>query len=153
MAKRNYWLVKSEPETYSFDDLRRDGAAEWDGVRNYQARNNIQAMKKGDGVLFYHSQSKPNAIVGTAAVVKEAYPDHTAWDPKSDHPDPKSTREKPVWYMVDIKADEELPHPVSLEEVKATPALSKMWLVTHSRLSVQPVTAEEWDIILRMGRA
>ncbi|MDA1189875.1 MAG: EVE domain-containing protein [Chloroflexi bacterium] len=153
MAKKNYWLMKSEPSTYSFDDLKKDGDSEWDGVRNYQARNNMQAMKVGDGVLFYHSQSKPNAIVGTAVVVKEAYPDFTAWDAKSEHPDPKSTKEKPIWYMVDIKAGKDLPSPVSLEAVKATPALSKMWLVTHSRLSVQPVTAEEWDIIMRMGKA
>lgn len=153
MVEKRYWLMKSEPSAYSFDDLKRDGDSEWDGVRNYQARNNMQAMKKGDAILFYHSQSKPNVIVGTAVVVNEAYPDYTAWDPNSDHPDPKSTPEKPIWYMVDIRAEEEFLHPITLQEVKSTPALSNMVLVKTSRLSVQPVNSDEWNIITQMGRA
>ncbi len=110
MAERSYWLVKSEPNAYSFSDLQGedDGTAEWDGVRNYQARNTMRDdMKVGDGVLFYHSNVKPMAVVGTATVVREGYPDDTAWDPSSDHPDPKSTPDKPLWYMVDIKAESE----------------------------------------------
>lgn len=150
----NYWLMKSEPTAYSFDDLKgEDGmTAEWDGVRNYAARNNMQAMKVGDGVLFYHSMSKPNAIVGTAVVVGEAYPDDTAWDPGSEHPDPKSTPDSPIWYMVDIKADSDMTEPVSLQQVKATPELAEMALVKISRLSVSPVKEAEWDTILKMGK-
>ena len=124
----------------------------WDGVRNYQARNNMRdLMKVGDGVLFYHSQTKPMAVVGTAVVVEEGYPDDTAWDPESQHPDPKSTPDKPVWYMVDIKADREFDVPVTLDMIKAMPGLDKMVLVNNSRLSVHPVTADEWQIIVEAG--
>lgn len=153
MTKRNYWLVKSEPSAYSFADLMKepDRTAYWDGVRNFQARNNLRAMKAGDGVLFYHSQSDPNAVVGVATVAREAYPDHTAWGPKSDHPDPKSTPDKPIWYMVDIRGEAELKRQVSLAEIKATPALKNMMLVKAGRLSVQPVTETEWKTVLRMG--
>ena len=148
MAK-NYWLIKSEPSDYSFDDLmsEEDQISEWDGVRNYQARNNMQAMTVGDGVFFYHSQAKPTAVVGTAVVVEEAYPDDTAWDPKSQHPDPKSTPENPVWFMVDIKGQERLSRPVTLQEIKKTPGLENMALVKSSRLSVQPVSEDEWQIV------
>ncbi len=156
MAERSYWLVKSEPNTYSFSDLQGedDGTAEWDGVRNYQARNTMRDdMKVGDGVLFYHSNVKPMAVVGTASVVREGYPDDTAWDPSSEHPDPKSMPDKPLWYMVDIKAESEFARPVTLEEIKQTPGLEKMALVNRSRLSVQPVRPEEWRIIVDMGSA
>ncbi len=156
MAERSYWLVKSEPNTYSFSDLQRedDGTAEWDGVRNYQARNTMRDdMKVGDGVLFYHSNVKPMAVVGTATVVGEGYPDDTAWDPSSEHPDPKSTPDEPIWYMVDIKAESEFARPVTLEEIKQTPGLEKMALVNRSRLSVQPVRPEEWRIIVDLGSA
>ncbi len=156
MAERSYWLVKSEPNTYSFSDLQReeDGTAEWDGVRNYQARNTMRDdMKVGDGVLFYHSNVKPMAVVGTATVVGEGYPDDTAWDPSSEHPDPKSTPDKPIWYMVDIKAESEFARPVTLEEIKQTPGLEKMALVNRSRLSVQPVRSDEWRIIVDLGSA
>ncbi len=156
MAERSYWLVKSEPSTYSFTDLQSedDGTAEWDGVRNYQARNTMRDdMKVGDGVLFYHSNVKPMAVVGTAMVVGEGYPDDTAWDPSSEHPDPKSTPDKPIWYMVDIKAESEFARPVTLEEIKQTPGLEKMALVNRSRLSVQPVRPEEWRIIVGLGSA
>ena len=154
MAERCYWLIKSEPNTYSFSDLQgeEDQTAEWDGVRNYQARNTMRdEMKVGDGVLFYYSNAKPNSIVGTAVVVREGYPDDTAWDSNSEHPDPKSTPENPIWYMVDIKAEKEFAHPVTLPQVKSTPALENMALVKNSRLSVQPVRAEEWRIVNEMG--
>ena len=152
MTKR-YWLIKSEPSDYSFDDLtnEEDGVSEWDGVRNYQARNNMQAMKVGDEVLFYHSQAKPTAVVGLAAVVEEAYPDDTAWDPDAEHPDPRSTPDKPLWFMVDIQAKERLGRPVTLKEIRNTPGLEDMVLVKNSRLSVQPVTEEEWRIVLDLG--
>ena len=104
----NYWLFKSEPSAYSFKDLlnEENKTAEWDGVRNYQARNFLRDdIKKGDEVLFYHSNAKPIGVVGTAKVVREGYPDHTAWDPESEHPDPKSTPSKPIWFMVDIQAE------------------------------------------------
>ena len=154
MAKRQYWLIKSEPTTYSFSDLiaEEDSTAEWDGVRSYAGRNTMRdEMKLGDGVLFYHSNAKPNAIVGTAVVVKEGYPDDTAWDPGSEHPDPKSTPEDPIWYMVDIKGESEFANPVSLPQIKMTKGLAKMVLVNNSRLSVQPVTKREWDVILKLA--
>ncbi len=154
MAKRQYWLIKSEPTTYSLSDLfaEEDSTAEWDGVRSYAGRNTMRdEMKVGDGVLFYHSNAKPNAIVGTAVVVKDGYPDYTAWDPDSEHPDPKSTPDNPIWYMVDIKGESEFANPVSLPQIKATKGLGKMVLVNNSRLSVQPVTKKEWDVILGLG--
>ncbi|MBR61271.1 MAG: EVE domain-containing protein [Dehalococcoidia bacterium] len=149
----NYWLVKSEPSAYSFDDLisEEDMTAEWDGVRNYTARNNMQKMKVGDKVLFYHSMIVPPQVVGTTVVVREAYPDDTAWNPNSEHPDPKSTPEKPVWFMVDLKAQARLKSPVTLKDVKSHPMLQDMALVKFSRLSVQPVTKSEWDCILDLG--
>ena len=156
MAERRYWLFKSEPTAYSFTDLLNepDRTAEWDGVRNYQVRNFMRDdMKVGDGVLFYHSNVKPMAVVGTATVVGEGYPDDTAWDPSSEHPDPKSTPDKPIWYMVDLKAEGEFARAVTLEEIKQTPGLEKMALVNRSRLSVQPVRPEEWRIIVGLGSA
>ena len=154
MAEPNYWLVKSEPNAYSFSDLQgeEDSTAAWDGVRNFQARNTMRDdMKVGDGVLFYHSSTKPMAVIGTAIIVREGYPDDTAWDPASDHPDPKSTPDKPIWFMVDIKAEAELARPVTLEEIKHTPGLEKMALINRSRLSVQPVRPEEYRIIVDLG--
>lgn len=151
MPKR-YWLFKSEPAAYSYDDLMKDGVAEWDGVRNFQARNYLRdEVKAGDSVLFYHSNVNPMVAVGTATVVRSGYPDHTAWDPRSQHPDTKSTPDKPVWYMVDIKADKRLRRPVTLDEIKTVPELKGMVLVKNSRLSVQPVTEKEWKTILKMG--
>ena len=151
MARR-YWLFKSEPSAYSFDDLVADGVAEWDGIRNYQARNLLRdEVQEGDGVLFYHSNAKPMAVVGTATVVRNGYPDHTAWDPGSEHPDPKSTPEKPLWFMVDIKAEQRFAHPVTMEQLRRAPGLEQMTLLRQGRLSVQPVTAEEWEAVLDMG--
>ena len=156
MSTRRYWLVKSEPGDYSFQDLQSepDQTAEWDGVRNYAARNTIRdEMSVGDGVLFYHSNSKPNAVVGYATVTRSGYPDHTAWDPDSDHPDPRSTADEPIWYMVDIKAEALFRTPVTLEDIKQAPILKDMVLVNNSRLSVQPLTPKEWKVILTIGMA
>lgn len=154
MAEKRYWLLKSEPSGYSFNDLlnEEDQTAEWDGVRNFQARNTMKNdMKVGDGVLFYHSSTKPQAVVGIAVVVREGYPDFTAWDPKDKHYDPKSTPDNPTWFMVDIKGEAEFSNPVTLETIKETPGLENMTLVKASRLSVQPVRPEEWEIIVGLG--
>lgn len=133
---KNYWLVKSEPFKWSWDDHVKKGVEHWDGVRNYQASNNMKAMKIGDQSFFYHS-NKGLEIVGLVEVVKEYYPDHT---------DPKGR-----FGMVDFKAIKPLKTPVTLKEIKATPSLSEMALVKQMRLSVGPVTKKEWDIILKMG--
>ena len=154
MATNRNWLFKSEPTAYSYDDLISDEVAEWDGVRNFQARNFLRdEIKVGDRVLFYHSNTKPPAAIGTAEVVREGYPDHTAWDTNSDHPDPKSTTDNPIWYMVDIVAFGKFRNPVTLEDIKSNPLLSDMLLVRRGmRLSVQPVTSEEFQTICEMGR-
>ena len=143
MAERRYWLLKSEPSAYSFADLMTEPeqTAEWDGVRNYAARNYLRdEIKVGDGVLFYHSSTNPPAVIGTAVVTRGGYPDDTAWDPDSDHPDPKSTPENPIWYMVDIKGEVALEHPVTLADIKAAPGLEGISLVKRSRLSVHPIS-------------
>ncbi|MBK8172935.1 MAG: EVE domain-containing protein [Sandaracinaceae bacterium] len=135
MAKA-YWLVKSEPGVYSFDQLIRDKKTVWDHIRNFQARNNLRAMKKGDQVLYYHSQVG-KAVVGIAEVAREAYPEKTS--------------DKGDWSAVDIAAVKALKKPVTLDQVKATAALQAMQLVTHSRLSVQSVTPAEYAAILKLG--
>lgn len=154
-AARKYWLFKSEPEAFSIDDLARAPGQTtfWDGVRNYQARNMLRdEVQTGDGVLFYHSNAAPPAIVGTAVVVRAGYPDHTAWDRRSAHPDPKSTAENPIWYMVDIRWERSFQRPLSLEELRATPVLKAMELLRRgSRLSIQPVRPAEWKAILQMA--
>ena len=149
-----YWLFKSEPGAYSFSDLLNDSVAEWDGVRNYQARNFLRDdIKVGDRVLFYHSTTDPIAVVGTAVVVREGYPDHTAWDHQSAHPDPKSSPDNPIWYMVDIKPDEHFVTPVTMQAMRAHPALADMMLLRKGmRLSVQPVLQEQFEIVCEMGR-
>jgi predicted RNA-binding protein with PUA-like domain len=149
-----FWLFKTEPVCFSFDDLRtRPNMTEhWDGIRNYQARNFLRdQIKPGDGVLFYHSSIPEPAVVGIAEVAREGYPDFTALNPESDHFDPKASSDNPIWYMVDVRYGEPLPRPVSLERIKANPLLAHMPLVNRSRLSIQPVTADEWRIILIMG--
>jgi predicted RNA-binding protein with PUA-like domain len=154
MARR-YWLMKSEPEAYSFDDLlaAKNQTDHWDGIRNYQARNIMMEMKKGDNVLFYHSSTAPPHVAGVAEVAREAYPDHTAWDKKSRYHDPKSTPENPRWYMVDVHAVRKLDAPVTLEELKANPKLKAMRVVQKGqRLSVQPALKSEFDEVLRMAR-
>ena len=153
MANRT-WLFKSEPGAYSYDDLVNDGVAEWDGVRNFQARNFLRDdIKPYDRVLFYHSNVKPPAVIGTATVVRSGYPDNTAWDPESDHPDPKSTMENPLWYMVDIKADKSFDNPVTLQEIRDNPVLQDMVLLRKGmRLSIQPVTKDQFETICGMGK-
>ena len=155
MAQPRYWLFKSEPTAYSFDNLMNepDRTAEWDGVRNYQARNFMRDdMKVGDRVLFYHSSAKPLAVVGTATVVREGYPDATAWDPDDRHYDPKSSPGETVWVVVDIRADQEFARPVTLDEIKGNPRLQDMLLIRRGmRLSIQPVTEDEFDEITTLG--
>jgi predicted RNA-binding protein with PUA-like domain len=132
----NYWLVKQEPEAYSFDDLVKDGTTDWTGVRNFQARNNLKAMKKGDKVLFYHSVSE-KSVVGITEVSKESYPDPTDSEGK--------------WIAVEIKAAKKLKNPVTLEQIKANGALNNIALVRQSRLSVLPLTKDEYEEILSMA--
>jgi predicted RNA-binding protein with PUA-like domain len=154
-GERKYWLVKSEPDVFSFDDLMKapKKTTGWNGVRNFTARNFMRdGMKTGDLVFFYHSSTKPQAIVGICEVAREAYGDDTALDPKHDGYDPKSTKAEPIWYMVDLRAVEALPRPVTLEEIKATKALASMALLRVSRLSVQPVSKAEWDAIIAMAK-
>jgi predicted RNA-binding protein with PUA-like domain len=150
-----HWLVKTEPDCYSIDDLERDKKTFWDGVRNYQARNYLRdGMKLGDLVLFYHSSTEIPAIVGVAKVVKESYPDHTAFDPKNDHYDPKSKRETPTWMMVDLAFERKIDPPISLESLRGLKDLSKMVLLQKgSRLSVQPVTADEFKIVMTLANS
>jgi predicted RNA-binding protein with PUA-like domain len=154
-AARRHWLVKSEPDSFSFADLvaSPNGTTGWSGVRNYQARNFMRdGMKRGDLVFFYHSSTDPAAIVGVAEVAREAYPDPTAFDAKDPAFDPKSRKDEPIWMMVDIKAVAPLARPLALGELRDVKGLEKMVLLQKgSRLSVQPVTPEEWDIIYRMG--
>ena len=155
MTERRYWLFKSEPTAYSFADLlaEPDQTAEWDGVRNYQVRNFMRDdMKVGDGVLFYHSSAKPLAVVGTATIVREAYPDNTAWDPAEKHYDPKCSPGNPTWLMVDIKAEKEFSRQVILDEIKQNPNLQDMLLVRRGmRLSIQPVTEDQWNEVIALG--
>jgi predicted RNA-binding protein with PUA-like domain len=154
MTTQRFWLFKSEPSGFSLDDLKNcPGSTEhWDGVRNYQARNFLRDdIKVGDRVLFYHSNIPEPAIVGIAEVVKAGYPDFTAFDPEHKHFDPRSTPEKPVWYMVDIRFLRELPRAVTLSELKGIPALSDLPLLNRSRLSVQPVSEAAWCLILKLA--
>ena len=151
-----FWLMKSEPETYSIDDLRsmKDRTDHWDGVRNYQARNLMRdAMKVGDRVLFYHSNCPVPGVVGLAKVVREGYPDFTAWDPKSNYYDPKSNEENPRWYMVDIQFVSEFDRCVSLKELRTVEELEGMKLLQKGqRLSVQPVEEREFTIVCALGK-
>jgi predicted RNA-binding protein with PUA-like domain len=154
MAKK-YWLVKSEPNEFSIEDLEKskNKTTCWDGVRNYQARNFMRdEMKKGDGVLFYHSSSDPMAVAGFCEVVKGGYPDHTQFNSNDKHFDPKAKKENPTWYMFDLRLLGKFKNPVTLEKIKANPKLKKMRLVQRgNRLSVMPVEKNEWDEILKMG--
>ncbi len=148
-AKKRYWLLKTEPRSYSIDDLEHEGTTFWSGVRNYQARNTMRDdMKPGDGVLFYHSNAEPPGIFGIAEVVTEGYPDHTALDPDDHHFDMKSTPDNPIWCMVDIRFIKKFSQPISLPTLKATPGLEQMVVTQRgSRLSVQPVSPQEWKIV------
>jgi len=151
---RNYWLLKTEPTTFSFDDLwaAPKRTTFWDGVRNFQARNTLRdKMKKGDLVFIYHSSADPTGIVGIAEVAKEGYPDATAFDPKDSHYDPKSKPESPSWFGVDVKALKKIDPIITLEELRRTKGLEKMVLLQRgSRLSVQPVSESEWNVINKL---
>lgn len=153
--KRRYWLLKSEPGAFSFDDLlaAKGRRTLWDGVRNYQARNLLRGeLHRGDGVLFYHSNASPPGVAGVAVVVREGYPDPTQFDPGDPHHDPRSDPDDPRWFAVDIEARAPMARFVSLAELKAHWALGNMALVQRGqRLSVQPVSAAEWRVILGLG--
>ena len=151
-----YWLIKTEPNTFSWDDLKKSAnkTTTWEGVRNYQARNIIRdEIKKGDEVFFYHSVVKPMAIMGIARVVREAYPDHFAFDPAHNYYDPKSDPADPTWFMFDVQAISEFIEPITLTSLKSQPALMRMRLLQKgSRLSVQPVSPVEWMYIRSLSR-
>ena len=153
-TSRRFWLFKSEPSCFSFSDLeKRPGGIEpWDGVRNFQARNFLRdEIQPGDGVLFYHSGIVRPAVVGTAVVVRGGYPDGSALDPEGDAYDPRSTPENPIWYRVDVRYGTRFVREVTLEEIKGHPLLAGMALLRRSRLSIQPISREEWEIIVRLG--
>ena len=148
-----FWLMKSEPTNYSIDDLRREKTCLWDGVRNYQARNfMMKDMQKGADVLFYHSNTKVPAIVGLAKVVSfVAIPDVTQFDPKSQYFDKKATFEKPIWYCVKVKFQKKLKNPISLAQLKSHKDLKSLWVIKKGmRLSIQPVTKEDFQVLLKM---
>jgi predicted RNA-binding protein with PUA-like domain len=149
------WLMKSEPDVFSIDDLARDRRTTWEGVRNYQARNSMRDdMKVGDLVLYYHSNADPPGIAGIARVVKEAYPDPTQFDPKSEYYDEGSKRDDPRWLMVDVEFVEKLPAFVALDALKADAALDGMLVIRKGqRLSVQPVEKKHFARVLKLGRA
>ena len=152
---RQFWLFKSEADCYSIDDLAAapNQTTFWDGVRNYQARNMLRDdVQVGDRVLFYHSRSDPLAIVGTCEVVKAGYPDHTAFQKGEQHYDPKSDPDNPTWYQVDVKFLQKFPDPVTRDKLKAVPELAEMMVLKKgSRLSILPVTADEWKRVHQLA--
>jgi predicted RNA-binding protein with PUA-like domain len=147
-----YWLMKSEPDAFGIDDLKRVKVEPWDGVRNYQARNMMRdQMKKGDHVFFYHSNCDEPGIVGIMTVAREGYPDPTAFDPETKYYDPKSDPDNPRWYLVDVRFKRKLKRTITLAELKANPALGDMLLVRKgNRLSIMPVTEDQWHLILSL---
>jgi len=149
-----HWLVKSEPDCYSIDDLARDGTTEWDGVRNFQARNFMRdEMRVGDLVLFHHSGADPAGIAGSAKVVRAGHPDHTAWTQGHPHHDPKASMENPIWSMVDLAFVERFAAVVPLAALRADPALSGMTLLRPGqRLSVMPIEKAHFDRVIALGR-
>ena len=150
---KHYWLMKSEPDAFSIDALKKVGVEPWNGVRNYQARNHMRNMQPGDGVLFYHSSCEVPGIVGVAEIASDPYPDPTQFDPKSDYHDPKSTREQPRWDLVDVKFVKKLKRTIPLEEIKGhADELGEGFALIQrgSRLSVLPVTAAQWKLLLSL---
>jgi len=145
----NYWLFKSEPDVFGIDRLEREGRTEWSGVRNFQARNNMRAMRVGDRGFFYHSSVKPPGIVGICEVIREAYPDFTQFEKGGEYEDPTSRAERPKWYMVDVGFVRAFPRMLTLDELRTMPELAEMPLLRRGqRLSVQPVSESEWNAIL-----
>ena len=152
-SRRRYWLMKSEPDAFSIDDLARVGTEPWTGVRNYQARNHMRAMQVGDGVLFYHSSCDVPGIVGVATVASAPYPDPTQFDRKSDYYDPKATQEQPRWDLVDVSFERKLKRTIALNEIRGqADALGEGFSLIQrgSRLSVIPVTAAQWKLLLSL---
>jgi predicted RNA-binding protein with PUA-like domain len=151
----NYWLMKSEPDVFGIDDLKKVKKEPWDGVRNYQARNFMRdEMKKGDLVLFYHSNCTPPGVAGVMEISKESHPDHTSWDKKSKYFDPKSTADNPRWFMVEVKYKEKFKEVISLSQLKETKGLEEMKILQKgNRLSITPVTKKEFDKILKLAKA
>ncbi len=151
----NYWLMKSEPDVFSFADLKKrpKKTEPWNGVRNYQARNFMRDdMKQGDLILFYHSSCEVPGVAGVAKVASDAYADETQFDPKSEYFDPKATREVPRWFLVDVSFERDLKRLVPLEELKGEPALATMRLLQRgNRLSILPVAKKEFDLIVALG--
>lgn len=152
MATRSYWLMKSEPDAYSIDDLERDGTTPWSGVRNYEARNIMRdQMKVGDRALFYHSNVQPPAVVGEMEISSEPYADPLQFDPESDYFDPKSSESSPRWQHVDVSFLRKFDHPVSRELLKKDDELSEMQLFKRNRLSITRVEAHEYEKIIRLA--
>ena len=154
-GERRYWLVKSEPDVFSWNDLLAapGRTTHWNGVRNYSARNFMtNGMKQGDLVFFYHSNADPQAIHGICEVAREAYPDPTQFDARHDGYDAKARRDSPIWFMVDLRAVAPLAVPVTLPMIKAAKALAQMAIIRTGRLSVIPVTVAEWETIVKLGR-
>ncbi|MEO6709985.1 MAG: EVE domain-containing protein [Planctomycetota bacterium] len=154
-AKRQHWLIKSEPDVFSFSDLMSlpERTTTWDGVRNYQARNNLRAMRRGDLVFFYHSSTEPPGIAGIAEVAREAYPDPTQFERADEHFDARSRPDAPTWVAVDLRGVEALPRLVALEELRQEPALAALQLLQKgSRLSVQPVQGPAWTLIRALSK-
>jgi predicted RNA-binding protein with PUA-like domain len=151
----NYWLMKSEPDVFSFEDLKKrpKKTEPWNGVRNYQARNFMRdEMKVGDLVLFYHSSCETPGVAGIAKVSSRPYPDSTQFDPKSEYYDPKATKENPRWFLVDVTFHEDLKKPVSLDEIRKQKGLQDMRLLQKgNRLSILPVTKKEFEMIVSLG--
>jgi len=150
-----HWLMKTEPSAFSIDDLQRMGREHWDGIRNYQARNYMRDdMRVGDSVLIYHSSTDVPAVVGTARVVREAYPDPSSWDPDSAYFDPKSGPDNVRWVMVDVEFQSKFAEPLSLAALREVPALQGMLLLKKGmRLSIQPVLPKEFEAVLKLARA
>ncbi|MGH1467259.1 MAG: EVE domain-containing protein [Bdellovibrionales bacterium] len=150
-----YWLMKSEPDVYSIDTLKKDKTTLWDGIRNYQARNfMMKDMEVGDQVLFYHSNSKPPGIAGLATVSKSAAPDPTAFDKKSKYFCEKSSKENPRWFCVEVKYKKKFKNYIPLDEIKVTKKLEDIMVIKKgARLSIQPVTKKEYDLLCKMGDA
>ena len=148
-----YWLFKTEPDAYSFDQLRKDGTTMWSGVRNFQARNNMMEMQLGDLGLFYHSSIAEPAAVGICKVVATSHPDPTQFERGGEYFDGRAKPEKPLWFLVDVAYVEPLAHPVTLARMRAEPRLMAMPLLRRGqRLSVQPVTPHEWKIVLELSK-
>ena len=155
MASRNYWLMKSEPDVFSIDDLKnaKNQTSMWEGVRNYEARNFMRdRMKVGDGVLYYHSNATPPGIVGIAEVCSEPYPDPTQFDPDSDYFDPKSTEDNPRWILIDVKYTSHFNKFLDRGILQANPILANMMLFKRNRLSITPVSSEEWEEIIKLSK-